>query len=407
LLALAGQSTAAALASTSFLPHAAGEPFRGDSGNPTEVQGRRESPQLTEDITGPHSLKVHAAANRLLTGCAVVPSLLDRDADYTRLVREQASILVAENAMKWGPLRPSPSSFDFEQADLLMAFAQRNGMKLRGHNLCWHRQLPGWFATVATPANARQLLVEHIERVAGRYAGRMHSWDVVNEAIEVKDGRSDGFRLSPWLKLAGGDYVELAFRTARRADSQALLTYNDYGIEDETPEAEAKRSAVLKLLRRMRARRVPIDAVGIQSHIAARPSGTTTAGQAAKFVYGAGLTRFLASARELDLQVFLTEMDVNDRSLPEGIAERDAAVAEAYARYLDLVLRDPAVTAVLTWGITDRYTWLNHEDGRSDKLAERPLPFDVNYQPKPAFLALRHSVDKLRPIHGIPQRPSL
>jgi endo-1,4-beta-xylanase len=389
MLALASQSAAVLAA------HAYASPF---------AHGLSKNSSETSDITGPASLKAHAAASGLLFGCAVAPALLDKDPAYAALIREQASIVVAENSMKWGPLRPTPTTYNFDPADALVDFAERNRMKIRGHNLCWHRQIPTWFASVATPTNARALLVAHIETVAGRYAGRMHSWDVVNEAIDPKDGRPDGLRISPWLKLAGDDYIELAFQTARRADPQALLTYNDYGIENETPEAAAKRAAVLMLLRRLRARRVPIDAVGIQSHISAAPNSQPDP----KYTYGPGLLRFLADLRDLDLQVFLTEMDVNDRALPPAIPDRDRAVAETYQRYLSTVLTDPAVKAVLTWGITDRYTWLNGEDARPDKLPERPLPFDSGpaaYRPKPAFFSLRESLAPRPPSN--PQRPSL
>jgi endo-1,4-beta-xylanase len=300
---------------------------------------------------------------------------LSKDSAYAALVREQCRIVVAENAMKWGALRPAAERFDFEQADALVAFAEANRMKIRGHNLAWHRDNPKWFDRVATTANARDLLVSHIETVAGRYAGRMHSWDVVNEAIEVGDGRADGLRNSSWLRLAGEEYIELAFKTAREADPQALLTYNDYGIEAETHTGEQKRAAVLELLRRMLARRAPVDAVGVQSHISAGGDGR----------YGAGLMRFIAEVRELGLQVFITEMDVNDRALAPDVAVRDAAVAAAYRRYADLVLNDAAVKMVLTWGITDRYTWLNQEGGRTDGKPERPLLFDAAGRAKAAF----------------------
>jgi endo-1,4-beta-xylanase len=345
-------------------------------------------------VGGEGSLGAHAAAHGLLYGCAVNVRALTDDASYAGLVREQCRIVVAENAMKWGALRPGAETFRFDEADALVAFAEANRMKIRGHNLAWHRGNPPWFEATVTAANARAMLVSHIETVAGRYAGRMHSWDVVNEAIEVKDGRADGMRNSVWLRLAGDDYIELAFRTAREADPQALLTYNDYGIEAETAEAERKREAVIGLLRRMVARRVPVDAVGVQSHIGAVAlvsggAGGPVAGPA----YGAGLMRFSAAARELGLQVFVTEMDVNDRALPVDAVVRDLAVATAYRRYLDLVLGDPAVRAVLTWGITDRYTWLDHEDTRADGLPERPLPFDSDYKAKPACFAIRDAFD--------------
>lgn len=345
--------------------------------------------QVQGSVAGAASLGAHAAASGLLYGCAVNVHALATNPDYAELIRQQCGILVAENAMKWAALRPGPETFRFDEADALVGFAEANRMKVRGHNLAWHRDNPKWFDASVTAANARQMLVAHIQTVMRHYAGRMHSWDVVNEAIEVKDGRPDGLRNSAWLRLAGDDYIELAFRTAREADPKALLTYNDYDIEGESAEAEQKRAAVLGLLRRMRAHGVPIDAVGVQSHISAGGAK-----------YGAGLMGFLAAARELGLQVFVTEMDVNDRALAADIPLRDTSVAAAYKEYLDLVLGDPAVRAVLTWGITDRYTWLNSEDSRKDGQPERPLLFDADYKPKAAFFAARGAFDGHRPGKG-------
>ena len=216
--------------------------------------------------TGDDSLKAHASAKGLLFGCAVATELLGVDTAYEQLVRDQCSIVVAENAMKWGPLRPAIGTFYFDDADRLVAFAEANQMRVRGHNLCWHRQLPKWFGAYATKSNASKLLSEHIQNVAGRYAGRIHSWDVVNEAVLPTDGRPDGLRKSRWLELIGPGYVDLAFRTAREADPKALLTYNEYGIESEDGESAAKRKAVLDLLFGMKTRGVPIDAVGSISY---------------------------------------------------------------------------------------------------------------------------------------------
>jgi endo-1,4-beta-xylanase len=342
----------------------------------------------SREFAGEASLRQHAARHNLLYGCAVNVPRLTSDPAYAALVIAQSSILVAEGAMKWAALRPTPTTFDFDQADALIAFAEQNRIKLRGHNLLWHRALPAWFSGYANAANADQLLLNHIDQVAGRYAGRMHSWDVVNEAVDVKDGRPDGLRVTPWLQLLGAGYIETAFRAARRADPQALLTYNDYGIEGEDPASQRKRDAVLLLLERLKTRNVPIDAVGVQSHISADP----------RHMYGAGLMRFLAEVRQLGLEVFLTELDVNDRDLPADVTTRDQAVAATYQRYLDLVLAEPAVRAVLTWGITDRYTWLNGENARADHLPERCLPFDSAYTPTSAFFAIRNSFDHRPPV---------
>ncbi len=348
---------------------------------------------------GEVSLRDTGAAKGLLVGCAVAVWRLKSDVAYADLIKAQARIVVAENDFKFGPMRPSMTEFNFKAADELAEFAAANGMKLRGHNFVWHRQLPGWFDAEVTRANAEQVLVEHIEKVGGRYAGKIHSWDVVNEAVFVEDGLPGGMRNSPWQKLLAGEgfggtagtvpkYIEVAFRTARRVDPKAMLCYNDYGIEAEDEASAKKRAAVLELLRGMQAKGIPVDALGVQSHISA-------GGQA---VYGAGLKAMIAEASAMGLKVLVTEMDVNDRALAPEIAARDKAVAESYGSYLQTVLADPAVIAVLTWGITDKYTWLNSEDARADKLPERPLPFDTTMKPKPAAVA------EARALQGAPRR---
>ncbi len=197
------------------------------------------APAASVSVSGPDSLRAHAAARGLLYGTAVNPALLDVDGvaagnasdGYTLLIKEQAGIVVAEGAMKWAALRPGRSIFDFTMADKLMRFAGLAGQRVRGHNLCWHEALPSWFKSTVNESNARTHLTQHIQAVAGRYRGQIHSWDVVNEAINPGDGRPDGLRKTPWLESIGPDYIELAFRTAADADPHARLTYNDYGIE--------------------------------------------------------------------------------------------------------------------------------------------------------------------------------
>lgn len=343
---------------------------------PRVVQATYALPPL--DVSGAHSLGSVAAQHGLLTGFALNAARLRTSDAYRQLAARQCSIAVAENAMKWGQLRPTQDRYSFEDADSIMSFAEEHGIKMRGHNLCWHEHLPTWFAAAANAENARSLLTEHIRTVAGRYAGRMHSWDVVNEAVQIRDGRPDGLRVSPWLNLIGTDYIELAFRTAREADPAALLTYNDYDIEGETEADAQKRTAVLLLLRRLRQRNVPIDAVGIQSHIKAR----------GLYGYGPSLRKFIQSCREMELEVFLTELDVDDRNLPADLQERDAGIAETYRSYLAAALAERNVKAVLTWGIGDDQTWLNKHNPRADGQAQRPLLFDEKLRAKPAFAAV-------------------
>jgi endo-1,4-beta-xylanase len=340
-------------------------------------------------IAGAESLKAHAAARGLLVGCAVNANLLREEEGFRRLLAEQYNIVVPENCLKWNLLRPTPETYSFTDADSLVTFAETHQMKVRGHNFVWHEALPGWFAGTVSKDNAEKFLVDHIHTVCGRYKGKMHSWDVVNEAIWIPDGRADGLRSSsPWFQMLGPSYIDLAFRTAREADPTALLTYNDYGIEYDGDEAGKKRTAVLALLRRMKADKVPLDALGIQSHLHA----------ISKDGFSKGVRELIDGANALGLQVFITELDVNDDAVAMAdMAERDKIVASVYHSYLTAALDGPEVKAVLSWGASDRNTWLNHGTKfrkQHPERLQRPLPFGPDYAPSPAFFAMRDSFDK-------------
>src|SRR5580700_4602859 len=353
-------------------------------------RGLAETPANSgQAITGAGSLKAHAAARGLLTGCAVNANLFRDDEGFRRLLAEQYNIVVPENCLKWNILRPTADTYNFADPDSLVAFAEAHGMKVRGHNFVWHEALPGWFAGTVNKDNAHKFLIDHIRTVGGRYRGKIHSWDVVNEAIWIPDGRPDGLRSSsPWFQMLGPGYIDIAFRTAREADPKALLTYNDYSIEYDTDEEGKKRAAVLALLRRMKADNVPLDALGIQSHIRA----VSTDG------FRKGVRELCDSAKALGLQVFVTELDVSDDAVATNdTSERDKIVAEVYRNYLATALEGSEVKAVLTWGASDKNTWLNKgvkfRKQHPDRL-QRPLPFDPDYTPAPVFFAMRESFDK-------------
>jgi endo-1,4-beta-xylanase len=342
-------------------------------------------------ITGAGSLKAHAAARGLLSGCAVNANLFREDESFRKLLADQFNIVVPENCLKWNMLRPTADTYNFADPDSLVAFAEAHKMKVRGHNFVWHEALPGWFPGTVKKDNAQKFLVDHIHTVGGRYKGKIHSWNVVNEAIWIPDGRSDGLRSSsPWFQMLGPEYIDLAFRAAREADPAALLTYNDYGIEYDNDQEGKKRTAVLALLRRMKADKVPLDALGIQSHLHA----------VSKDGFSRGVRELIDGAKALGLQVFVTELDVNDDAVPAAdVAERDNVVAEVYRSYLATALDGPEVKAVLTWGASDKNTWLNHgtkfRRQHPDRL-QRPLPFDPDYAPAPAFFAMRDRFDEAK-----------
>jgi len=364
------------------------------AGIPRWLRAAQTATGAGANVTGSDSLRAHAAARGLMYGTAVVPQLLDVDGlaagtttdGYTQLIKAQANILVAENAMKWGALRPSPGVFDFTQADKLMRFAALTEQRVRGHNLCWHEGNPAWLKTTANKENARQLLTQHIQTVAGHFRGQLHSWDVVNEAIDPKDGVAAGLRKTIWLDLIGPEYLELAFRTAAAVDPTAKLTYNDYGIELDTPDQTEKREQVLALLRRFKAQNVPIHAVGVQSHLNA--DGPEP---------GAGLVTLIREAGKMGLEVYITEMDVNTRKIGGGPEAQDVAVAHVFGDYPRLVLAEPNVPILLTWGITSEHSWLTQSKQpwavRPDGARQRPLPFDDDLKPTAAFAALRSAID--------------
>jgi endo-1,4-beta-xylanase len=310
------------------------------------------------------------------------------DEAFQRLIAEQYDLVVSENSMKFGPLSPKPGEYNWADADALVDFAEKQKMKVRGHNFVWHAQLPSWFKETATKDNAKKIMVDHINTVAGHFKGKIQAWDVVNEAINVGDGMPDGLRKSPWYELVGPEYLDIAYRTARQADPKAKLTYNEYGIEDDSEDNAKKRAATLALLKRFKNSGTPIDALGIQSHIHAGTGET----------YGKGMRELITGAQELGLEVYLTEFDVND----DGVADddptaRDRAVAAVYKDYLDIALEGKAVKAVLTWGVSDKDTWLNglreHREKRPNR-RQRPLPFDNDLKPTAPFFAIRDAFDK-------------
>jgi endo-1,4-beta-xylanase len=210
-------------------------------------------------VVGETSLKHRAAAKGLIYGSESRYVILSSDTELAARIVQECGILVPGWELKWKPLRPTPKSFDFAAPDWMTNFARTKNLLLRGHTLVWHISLPSWFKDIVNRQNAEQFLVKHIETVVGRYAGQMHSWDVVNEAIATYEGRPDSLQNTPWLEFLGPDYIDLAFRVAAEADPKALLVYNDYGLEYDTPDNEAKRIAVLKLLERLKSRGTPIS----------------------------------------------------------------------------------------------------------------------------------------------------
>jgi endo-1,4-beta-xylanase len=300
------------------------------------------------------------------------------DARYRQIVADECGVLVPENELKWYVIRAAgPNSFDFSRADRIAAFAKANGQALRGHTLLWHhpRWFPDWIKTHdfgPRPGEAAaRMLSEHIRTVCARYP-QMISWDVVNETIDEKTGSPRDTVFSDAMGREA--LLDLAYHTAREAAPKARLTYNDYmGWEaDNAPH----RAGVLKLLEGFRKRGVPVDDLGVQSHL----SVASKIGPAEEKAWRG----FLDEVTGMGYGLMLTEFDVNDSGLATtDLAERDAAVAAYGQGFLDLMLSYRQVSEVLAWGMVDRYSWLRGDGISQAKRAKRPLLYDDAYQPKP------------------------
>jgi endo-1,4-beta-xylanase len=323
------------------------------------------------------SLSVLAKQRGILFGTAIGP-LVATDEAYRAVVAADAGIVVPEYELKWRFIEKTQGVYDFSAVDRQVAFAQQNGMAFRGHTLVWHQSLPGWFSSVVTSGNAREFMTRHITNVVGRYKGRFHSWDVVNEAIDATPSGAGGLRNTPWLQMIGPDYIQIAFEAAAAADPGAMLVYNDFGLIYASGGGDAKRAATLRMLERLVSRGVPIHAVGLQGHVEAPIQNFDP-----NILY-----RFCTDVAALGLKIMVTELDVSDQYAPADIAVRDAVVADAYSAILSCVLSVPATVAVLTWGLSDIHSWLSSSRPRSDGLPVRPLLYTDTMQKKLAWSAV-------------------
>jgi len=336
-----------------------------------------------------------AFKDQFLIGAALNESqFTERDPAKTALIKAQFNSISPENVLKWDATEPRMGEYHFDGADRYVAFGEKNGMFIIGHNLVWHSQVPG---SVFTDANGqavdRETLLgrmrDHIQTVVGRYKGRVNGWDVVNEALD-KNGT---LRDSPWRKVIGDDYLVKAYQFAHEADPKAELYYNDYGIE-----TGAKRTGTIALMEKLKAAGVPITGIGIQEHVNL------------SWPKPADVDEAITAFSKLGLKVMVTELDVDvlpsrshsvsadvgrnestDPSLnpyPNGLPDDvQQALARRYAELFAVYARHRgAVSRVTFWGVTDGDSWLNNWPirGRIDY----PLLFDRAGHPKPAYDAV-------------------
>ena len=310
------------------------------------------------------TLRSVAAGVGLKIGAAVQPQYIAQDLFYGPALTTDFSEITPENQMKFGPLRPTPTTFDFESADTLVDFAVGNGMAVHGHTLVWHMQLPTWLTSGSwTRDQLIDILRTHIQTVVGRYKRKVAAWDVVNEAVDA----TGQLRSTIWQTIIGDDYIEMAFRWANEADPDAKLFYNDFGAEG----LGTKSDAVYSLVRNLLMKGTPIHGVGLQMHVsqdfAPTPQNVVT-----------NMQRLAA----LGLQIHISEMDV--RLLVPPSPQTLALQAQVYANMMHACLTVTACTKFSTWGFTDKHSWIpSFFPGFG-----AALMFDADYHPKLAYHAL-------------------
>jgi endo-1,4-beta-xylanase len=345
-----------------------------------------------------------------------------RDAAQTAkdiaFIKEHFNQIAPENDLKWQLVHPRAGAdgYDFAPADAFVNFGLSNNMHVIGHTLVWHSQTPNWvFAGTNQPPGATnaaasdaprggqpgrgfgggfgrggftgprasreellQRMRDHIHAVVGRYKGKIKSWDVVNEAIADGPG-TNVFRATPWSEIIGPDFIAKAFQYAHEADPDAILRYNDYGLENPV-----KRKKLIELIKSLQAQKVPIHAIGSQAHV-----NVSTTFEA--------MDQSLAEMATLGLPIHITELDVNtaaagqrgtganvadNAATTQGglVSEADKKLADAYAGIFRAFVKHRASVKMVTfWGLNDAVSW---------RAQGKPLLFDGENNPKPAFDAV-------------------
>ncbi|MDT0688786.1 endo-1,4-beta-xylanase [Salegentibacter sp. F188] len=316
-----------------------------------------------------------------------------RQPEELKVATENFNSIVAENIMKSARIQPNEGEFNFELADEFVKIGEENNMHIHGHTLIWHSQAPDWFfkgedGNTVSKEVLTQRMKDHIHTVVGRYKGRIHSWDVVNEAIE-DDG---SYRKSKFFEILGEDFIKLAFEFAHEADPDAELYYNDYSMA-----IPGKRAGVVRMVKKLQSEGVTVHGIGMQGHIGLNNPDIREFEKSIED-YGK-LGKVMIT--ELDLSVLPSpwgdagaeisdsyEYEDEMNPFPDGLPGNvEQQFVNRYVEFFKLFLKhEDKITRVALWGVNDGNSWKNNWPvrGRTDY----PLLFDRENNPKPVVNAL-------------------
>lgn len=315
-------------------------------------------------------------------GVAVSPQAL-QTADEAALILRHYASLTAENAMKMEPIHPKENEYYWKDADAIVDFATRNKMKIRGHCLVWHNQAPDWMfkeadGRVVSKEKLLQRMKDHISAVVKRYKGKIYAWDVVNEVIS--DKANEYFRPSVWYQVCGEEFLEKAFTYAHEADPDALLFYNDYNEIDP-----AKRAKIIRMIKALQAKGIPIHGVGLQAHWAVNEPSEYQLRKTLKDFSELGLNMQIT---ELDISVYPKEHEAREANALDYDTsfspQKEAQQIKVYEMCFRLFREyKKNISAVTFWNVSERYSWLDNFPVKNRK--DYPLLFDKFLQKKKVY----------------------
>lgn len=314
-----------------------------------------------------------------LYGAAVRAEALTGDPHFARRVGADCGWITPEIDFKWNALEHRRGGWWFERADAIVAFARYERMGLRGHTLLWEQSTPDWARAEMADRGDWRLIERWFDAVLGRYAEAAGEWDVVNEPIDTEHGEH-GLRRTCFHRAFGADYVDRALRAARERAPTARLMVNEYGLEYGSGVERDRRRALLKLVERLRRDNVPLDGVGVQAHLDLAKGPLDTA----------AIANMFHEIADMGLSISITELDVKEADRTLSIGMRDRAIDDEVRRYLDVALAQPAVRGVVSWGVSDRDSWLQEGiEAPTSASLNRGLPLDAAMRPKRVYWTLR------------------
>jgi endo-1,4-beta-xylanase len=350
---------------------------------------------ISGSFVGP-ALK-EAFKNDFYIGAALsLDQILGKEPKSVEVVEKHFNSITPENILKWEEVHPEPNKYNFEAVDRFVALGEKNKMHIIGHTLVWHLQTPDWvfLDQAGSPLNREALLErmkDHIFTIVGRYKGRIHGWDVVNEAIS-DDGQ---FRKSKWLEIIGEDFIVKAFEYAHQADPDAELYYNEYDYEI-LPKCEG----IIRLIKTLKSKDVHLDGVGIQGHWFIEWPSIRDIENYILALSNLGvnlmiteldlsaLPFYAVDSQVVDISSFNAELQKKHNPYPDVLPDSvQIELANRYAELFSMFLKyRNKISRVTFWAVHDKQSWRNYVPirGRTD----HPMLFDRNCKPKPALNAI-------------------